>query len=60
MSDGPASLPAAATSGLAVTLLAVFIGALDLTVIATILPRMIVDLEVNSADVDRYIWIVNG
>lgn len=60
MSDGPASLPAAATSGLAVALLAVFIGALDLTVIATILPRMIVDLEVNSADVDRYIWIVNG
>jgi MFS family permease len=40
--------------------LAVFVGALDLTVIATILPRMVADLEINTADIDRYVWIVNG
>jgi EmrB/QacA subfamily drug resistance transporter len=41
-------------------LLAVFVGALDLTVIATILPGMVTDLRVNAADVDRYVWIVNS
>ena len=41
-------------------LFAVFIGALDLTVIATILPRMVVDLRINTADIDRYVWVVNG
>ena len=45
---------------LTAALAAVFIGALDLTVIATVLPRIIFDLGVNTADVDRYIWIVNG
>ncbi len=59
-SDSEAPLSPGAKSALGVALLSVFIGALDLTVIATILPRMIVDLEINSADVDRYIWIVNG
>lgn len=37
-----------------------FISAVDLTVIASILPGMIGDLGVNSADFDRYIWIVNA
>jgi MFS family permease len=41
-------------------LLAVFLGALDLTVIATILPQMVTDLRINAADVDRYVWIVNA
>jgi MFS family permease len=45
---------------LGAALLAVFLGALDLTVIATILPEMVTDLRVNAADVDRYVWIVNG
>lgn len=45
---------------LTLSLLAVFLGALDLTVIATILPEMIADLGVNTADVDRYVWVVNG
>lgn len=45
---------------LTISLLAVFLGALDLTVIATILPEMISDLGVNTADVDRYVWVVNG
>jgi MFS family permease len=45
---------------LAAALAAVFVGALDLTVIATILPRMVSDLHVNTADVDRYVWVVNG
>jgi MFS family permease len=39
---------------------AVFMGATDLTVVATILPRMITDLGINTADIDRYIWIVNA
>lgn len=38
----------------------VFLGAVDLTIIATILPAMIGDLRINTADVDRYIWTVNG
>ena len=45
---------------LAAALAAVFVGALDLTVIATILPRMVFDLHVNTADIDRYVWVVNG
>ena len=49
-----------ARAPLAAALLAVFVGALDLTVIATILPRIVEDLQVNTADVDRYVWIVNG
>lgn len=45
---------------IATALLAVFLGALDLTVIATILPEMVTDLRINAADVDRYVWIVNA
>jgi EmrB/QacA subfamily drug resistance transporter len=45
---------------IATALLAVFVGALDLTVIATILPEMVTDLRINAADVDRYVWIVNA
>ncbi|HEX2281115.1 MAG TPA: MFS transporter, partial [Thermomicrobiales bacterium] len=40
--------------------MAVLLGALDLTVIATILPGMVTDLRINAADVDRYVWIVNS
>jgi EmrB/QacA subfamily drug resistance transporter len=65
-SDGPPTVhlngtrSATAHRTLAAALLAVFVGALDLTVIATILPPMIFDLNVNTADVDRYIWVVTG
>jgi MFS family permease len=45
---------------LAAALAAVFLGAVDLTVIATVLPRMVFDLQINTADVDRYIWVVNA
>lgn len=45
---------------LGIALAAVFLGALDLTVIATILPGMVTDLRINAADVDRYVWIVNS
>lgn len=45
---------------LSAPLLAVLIGALDLTVIATILPRMVSDLRINTVDIDRYVWVVNG
>jgi MFS family permease len=46
--------------GMLAALTAVFLGALDLTVIATILPEMVTDLRINAADVDRYVWIVNS
>jgi MFS family permease len=49
-----------ARRALGAALLAVFLGALDLTVIATILPGMVTDLRINAADVDRYVWIVNS
>jgi len=45
---------------LAAGLLCVFLGAIDLTVIASILSTIIPDLGVNTADIDRYIWVVNG
>ncbi|MEA2532086.1 MAG: hypothetical protein QOG89_3730, partial [Thermomicrobiales bacterium] len=45
---------------LVAALAAVFVGAVDLTVIATILPQMVFDLQINTADVDRYIWVVNA
>ncbi len=45
---------------LATALAAVFLGAVDLTVISTVLPKIVVDLEINTADIDRYIWIVNA
>lgn len=41
-------------------LAAVFLGAVDLTVISTVLPRIVTDLQINTADIDRYIWVVNG
>src|SRR5919112_3696421 len=53
-------LRAADRRALATALLAVLLGALDLTVIATILPGMVTDLRINAADVDRYVWIVNS
>jgi MFS family permease len=51
---------ASSRQALSAALLAVFLGALDLTVIATILPAMVTDLRINAADVDRYVWIVNS
>ncbi len=45
---------------LAAALAAVFLGSVDLTVIATVLPRVVFDLHINTADVDRYIWVVNA
>ena len=51
-------LSAADRRALGTALLAVLLGALDLTVIATILPAMVTDLRINAADVDRYVWIV--
>ncbi len=53
-------MTSSAKRALGAALLAVFLGALDLTVIATILPGMVTDLRVNAADVDRYVWIVTS
>lgn len=53
-------MTASSRQALSAALLAVFLGALDLTVIATILPAMVTDLRINAADVDRYVWIVNS
>ncbi|MGI8854579.1 MAG: hypothetical protein ACR2JW_02410, partial [Thermomicrobiales bacterium] len=41
-------------------LLAVFVGSLDLTVIATLLPKMVNDLQINTADINRYVWVVSA
>lgn len=41
-------------------LICVLLGSIDLTVVASILPAMIGDLGVNTADIDRYIWAVNA
>lgn len=45
---------------LVAALLAVFVGSLDLTVIATLLPKMVNDLQINTADINRYVWVVSG
>src|SRR3954451_10071749 len=54
------TMTGASKRALGAALMAVFLGALDLTVIATILPGMVTDLRVNAADVDRYVWIVTS
>lgn len=45
---------------LGAALAAVFLGAIDLTVISTVLPKIVIDLNINTADIDRYIWIVDA
>jgi EmrB/QacA subfamily drug resistance transporter len=45
---------------LTAAMVAVFIAALDLTVITTILPTIVYDLGVNVGEIDRYSWIVSG
>jgi EmrB/QacA subfamily drug resistance transporter len=56
------ALPAGreARRALVAALCAVVLGALDLTVIASLLPRMIIDLRINTADIDRYVWVINA
>lgn len=49
-----------ASPAIVAALICNFISAVDLTVIASIMPGMIGDLGVNTADFDRYIWIVNA
>lgn len=41
-------------------LVVVLVAALDLTVIAPILPSILFDLRINTAEADRYVWIVSG
>lgn len=41
-------------------LLCVLLGSIDLTVVAAVIPEIILDLGVNTADIDRYIWIVSA
>ncbi|HET7093875.1 MAG TPA: MFS transporter, partial [Thermomicrobiales bacterium] len=60
LTSGWDDAPPEARRAILAALLAVFVGALDLTVIATILPRIVQDLQINTADIDRYIWIVNA
>ena len=56
-SDGDGRRP---TSVLLPALVVVFVAALDLTVIAPLLPRMLLDLSVNTIEADRYVWVVTG
>ncbi len=53
-------LPPGARAILAAALAAVFVAALDLTVITTILSRIIFDLGINVAEIERYSWLVSG
>ncbi len=57
MDQSPVSRP---LSVVAPALVVVLVAALDLTVIAPILPRMLSDLDVNTAEADRYVWVVTG
>ncbi len=57
--DG-ARLPPGARAILAAAMVAVLVAALDLTVIATLLPKVVFDLGINAAEIDRYSWIVSG
>ena len=41
-------------------LVVVLVAALDLTVIAPLLPRMLLDLDINTIEADRYVWVVSG
>ena len=41
-------------------LVAVFLGAVDLSVVSTLLLPIVRDLEQNTADLDRYAWVVIG
>ncbi len=53
------SLEAGRRYALLIPVLAVvFVAALDLTVVAPILPQVISDLGINTVDADRYSWIV--
>src|SRR5215218_2891357 len=54
------TLPRMERNSVLAALLAVLLGALDLTIISTILPVMITDLRVNAADIDRYVWVVSS
>jgi EmrB/QacA subfamily drug resistance transporter len=38
----------------------VFLSSVDLTVIAPILPLVLLDLNINAAEADRYVWIASG
>lgn len=63
VTDAPATPPVSPGRAhfiLGAALLAVFVGSLDLTVIATLLPRMVLSLNIPTADLDRYIWVVSG
>jgi MFS family permease len=45
---------------LAPALAIVFLSSVDLTVIAPILPLILLDLNINAAEADRYVWIASG
>jgi MFS family permease len=38
----------------------VFLSSVDLTVIAPILPLILIELNINAAEADRYVWIASG
>ena len=48
------------TLSLAAAVAAVFLGALDQTVIVTVLPAVVVDLEIPFDRIDQAAWIVSG
>jgi len=46
--------------GILAVVLAVFLGALDQTVIVTVLPAVVVDLAIPFDQIDRAAWVVSG
>ncbi len=57
--NGEQAVPDRRRYALLIPVLAVvFVAALDLTVVAPILPQVISDLGINTVDADRYSWIV--
>lgn len=55
-----ATASAVSTQAMRFLLGAVFLGAVDLSVISTLLLPIVRDLEQNTADIDRYAWVVIG
>lgn len=60
MAASPTASPVASRTTMRFLLAAVFVGAVDLSVISTLLLPVVRDLEQNTADLDRYAWVVIG
>jgi EmrB/QacA subfamily drug resistance transporter len=67
MTSKPTSVQHTATANanprlaLAMVCLAIFVGAIDLTVVTAVLPRMMVDLQISiDSELNRAAWVISG